>query len=80
MKRPEITGLYYITHINNVPSILQRGIYCHERIETEHLEYTRIYDEGIVANRRDIIVPDGRSLWRFSNFFFQPRNPMLYRV
>lgn len=80
MKRPEIMGLYYITHINNVPSILSRGIYCHERIESEHIEYTRIYDEGIVANRHDIHVPDGRSLWEFANFFFQPRNPMLYRV
>ena len=80
MKRPEITGLFYITHIDNVPSILRRGIYCHERIETEHIEYTRIYDAGIVANRHDIYSPDGRSLWKFANFFFQPRNPMLYRV
>ncbi len=80
MKRPEITGLYYITHIDNVPSILSRGVYCHERIETEHIEYTRIYDEDIVANRHDIHVPDGRSLWKFANFYFQPRNPMLYRV
>jgi hypothetical protein len=80
MKRAEIVGLYYITHINNVPSILKRGIYCHERIETEHIEFTRIYDEGIVANRHKIQVPDGRSLWKFANFFFKPRNPMLYRV
>jgi hypothetical protein len=80
LKRPEITGLYYITHINNIPSILRRGIYCHERIEEEGVDYTRIYDEGIVGNRRGIHVPDGRSLWKFTNVFFQPRNPMLYRV
>ena len=80
MKRPEITGLYYITHIDNVPSILRMGIFCHERIETEHVEYTRIYDKDIVANRQGIYVPDGRSLWEFANLYFQPRNPMLYRV
>jgi hypothetical protein len=80
MRKLEVNGLYYITHINNVPSILKHGIYCHERIETEHIDFTRIYDEGIVANRHDIQVSDGRSLWKFANFFFQPRNPMLYRV
>jgi O-acetyl-ADP-ribose deacetylase (regulator of RNase III) len=80
VKQPEVVGLYYITHIDNVPSILRRGIYCHERIEAEHIEYTRIYDKDIVANRHDIKVPDGRNLWTFANLYFQPRNPMLYRV
>ena len=80
MKRPQITGLYYITHIDNVSSILSRGIFCHERIEGEKIEYTRIYDDGIVANRKDIQTPDGGTLWKFTNLYFQPRNPMLYRV
>jgi O-acetyl-ADP-ribose deacetylase (regulator of RNase III) len=80
VKQPRIVGLYYITHINNVPSILKKGIYCHQRIELEQIEYTPIYDEGIVSNRHGIHVADGRSLWEFANFFFQPRNPMLYRV
>jgi O-acetyl-ADP-ribose deacetylase (regulator of RNase III) len=80
MKKTGVNGLYYITHINNVPSMLTHGIYSHEKIETEHIEFTRIYDENIVANRHDIHVPDGRNLWKFANFFFQARNPMLYRV
>ncbi|MFQ5613366.1 MAG: DarT ssDNA thymidine ADP-ribosyltransferase family protein, partial [Anaerolineae bacterium] len=25
-------------------------------------------------------TPDGKSLWNFANLYFQPRNPMLYRV
>lgn len=80
MKRQQIRGLYYITHIDNVPSILEKGILCHERIEVEHIQYTRIYDKDIVANRRNVHTPDGRSLWEFVNLYFQPRNPMLYRV
>lgn len=80
MKRPQIKGLYYITHIDNIPSILEKGILSHERIETEEIQYTHIYAEEIVTNRREIQVPDGRSLWSFANFYFQPRNPMLYRV
>lgn len=80
MKRPVITGLYYITHIENVPSILERGILSHECIEAGNVKYKRIYDEGIVANRHKINAPDGNSLWHFANLFFQPRNPMMYRV
>jgi hypothetical protein len=75
-----LAGLFYITHIDNLASILERGILCHKRIDDEHLPYTPIYDASIVANRRAISTPDGRSLWDFTNLFFQPRNAMLYRV
>ena len=79
-KKPQISGLFYITHIDNIPSILRKGIYCHDRIEREHIEFTPIYDKGIVSNRKGISTPDGRTLWNFTNLYFQPRNPMLYRV
>jgi hypothetical protein len=72
--------LYYITHINNLPSILKYGILSHQRIVSERIEYTRVYDEEIVQNRQGITTPDGRNLWSFTNLYFQPRNPMLYRV
>lgn len=80
MPRGHIEGLYYITHIDNLPSILQRGILSHDRIVRDEVPFTPVYDAGIVANRRDILTPDGRTLWSFANLYFQPRNPMLYRV
>ncbi len=80
MTLPQILGLYYITHIDNVHSILQHGILSHERVLSDNIEYTRIYADDIVANRRQIQTPDGRSLWHFANLYFQARNPMLYRV
>lgn len=73
-------NLYYITHIDNVPSILERGILSHERIKAENIQFTPIYDEQIVENRHRIQTPDGNTLWDFANLFFQPRNAMLYRV
>lgn len=79
-RRPFIRELYYITHINNIPSILREGIFSHELIEEKGIEYTRIYDKEIVSRRKDITVPDGRSLWSFANLFFRARNAMLYRV
>lgn len=81
MKRKKtIDSLYYITHINNVPSILKRGILCHGLIEKENIQPTPVYDQQIVTNRSYKLTPDGKSLWEYANFYFQPRNPMLYRV
>ena len=80
MKITKITGLFYITHIDNIPSILHKGILSHERMLNENIPYTPIYNEQIVTNRKNIVAPDGRSLWNFANLYFQPRNPMLYRV
>lgn len=60
--------------------MLKRGILSHQRILDESIQYTPIYDEEIVSNRRNRRTPDGNSLWNYTNVFFQPRNPMLYRV
>ncbi len=75
-----IKGLYYITHIDNIPSILKRGILSHKLVEEQQVGFTPIYDAQIVSNRRKRLTPDGKSLWEFANLYFQPRNPMLYRV
>lgn len=75
-----VKGFYYITHIDNLPSILRHGILSHELVEERNISYTPIYDAGIVTDRKGILTPDGKSLWSFANFYFQPRNPMLYRV
>ncbi len=80
MKPQRVTGLFYITHIDNIPSLLEKGILSHEQIVSRNIQFTPIYDEGIVSNRRDIHTPDGRTLWNFTNLYFQARNPMLYRV
>ena len=72
--------LYYITHIDNVASILKNGILSHTQIEKNKIKYTPIYDKEIVNRREGITTPDGRSLWCFANLYFNPRNPMLYRV
>lgn len=79
-KRPEIKSLYYITHIDNLPSILRYGILSHRLVQERKILYTPIYDDAIVSNRQKRVAPDGRSLWEFANVYFQPRNPMLYRV
>ncbi|MBR8829122.1 MAG: DUF4433 domain-containing protein [Gomphosphaeria aponina SAG 52.96 = DSM 107014] len=80
MPRFEIKNLYYITQINNLPSILEKGILSPDEIKNQHLEVTRIYDQEIVSNRQRKNTPEQKSLWEYANLYFQPRNPMMYRV
>ncbi|MFB0524205.1 MAG: DarT ssDNA thymidine ADP-ribosyltransferase family protein [Phycisphaerae bacterium] len=75
-----IKELYYITHIDNVPSIVKHGILCHQIIEEKNIEFTAIYNKEIVSRRAQREVPGGKSLWDFANLYFQARNPMLYKV
>lgn len=75
-----IRELYYITHVDNIPSILKKGIFCHGLIHDQGVKYTPIYNKEIVSRRKSIKVPDGRSLWNFANLYFRARNPMMYKV
>lgn len=80
MAKRSVKSLYYITHIDNVSSILRYGILSHRRIEEQGSPFTRIYNAEIVANRAMRQTPDKKSLWEYANVYFQPRNPMLYKV
>ncbi len=42
MERSRIKNLSYITHIGHWPSIFQRGILSHERVEREKSIYAHI--------------------------------------
>lgn len=79
-KKRAIQSLYYISPVENLPSILQEGILSHAEVQRRGIQFTPIYDAAIVENRRQVRTPDGRSLWNFANLYFQPRNAMLYRV
>ncbi len=80
MAKHNIKGLYYITHFDNLASILRDGILSHEQIEKRGVQPERIYNPEIVANRQMRQTPSGKSLWEYANVYFQPRNPMLYKV
>ncbi|MDE0426417.1 MAG: DarT ssDNA thymidine ADP-ribosyltransferase family protein [Candidatus Poribacteria bacterium] len=80
MRNSEIKALYYITHIDNLPSIFEKGILSHERIEKNHVQPERIYNTEIVNIRKEKRTPNQKSLWSYANLYFQPRNPMMYRV
>lgn len=80
MQKMDIRELYYITHIDNLPSILKHGVFSHERIVANKVQTTPIYDVDIVGRRSQIMAPDKKTLWSYANLYFQPRNAMMYRV
>lgn len=80
IQKTGIQNLFYITHINNIVSILEKGILSHESIENNQLKPTTIYNSQIVDNRSRRIVCENKSLWKFANLYFQPRNAMLYSI
>lgn len=80
MPKRTIKSLYYITHINNLPSILRHGILSHRQVEAKGIPFTPVYNPEIVANREQRLTSDKKSLWDYANVYFQPRNPMLYKV
>jgi len=80
MNKPNIKSLYYITHVENLPSILNRGILSHNKVEELEVLHTPIYDKSIISKRKDKSTVERGSLWEYANLYFQPRNPMMYRV
>lgn len=80
MPAQPVKSLYYISHIGNLTSILEHGILSHQQVEARGLRFEAVYNPEIVANRALRSTPEGKSLWEYANVYFQPRNPMLYKV
>lgn len=80
MSRRIVKSLFYITHINNLSSFFQHGILSHQQVTERGVPFTPVYNAEIVAHRQERRTPDNQSLWEYANLYFQPRNPMLYKV
>ena len=69
--------LFYITHIENIPSIMKNGIMCYER--AKKLKHKSIALEEVQERRDRKKIPNGRMLHEYVNLYFNPRNPMMYK-
>lgn len=70
------TGLYNIQAIDNIPSIMQRGLLSNER--AAKIEHTSIAMQEVQERRDAVNIPNGMALHQYANVYFDPRNPMLY--
>ena len=78
MNRSDIKELHYITHIDNLESILHNGILCHNK--AKKIKFKSVADEKIQERRRKVIIPGGkRKLHDYVNLYFNARNPMMFK-
>ena len=75
VKIEEVAELYYIAPMKNVPSILQRGILCHNA--AAKLIHYDISMHEIQDRRAKKKVPGGLVLHDYANLYFNARNKMM---
>lgn len=76
MKKRKINFLYYLAHVDNMPSISQNGLLSRNRVPECDLAED-IADENVVETRQKKPFFD-RSLLDFVPLYFTPKNPMLF--
>lgn len=71
------TGLYNIQAIDNIPSIMKRGLLSNERASS--ISHVSIAMNEVQARRDLVRIPNGLKLHQYANLYFDPWNPMLSR-
>ncbi len=80
---PTPTYIYHMTHLGNLPGILQAGgLLPHRRLRGGGLPYTDIAHHRVQDRRAQTGVPcgPGGDLHDYIPFYFAPRSPMLYVI
>ena len=74
--------LYHFTHISNLASIAQQGLYSDASINERRQSFTRVGHPDIRERRRRrrVPLPPGGCVADYVPFYFAPRSPMLYVV
>ena len=77
MERSNIKHLYYIVHLDNLPSILKLGIICHNKVGTKKI--ADVSNSDVQKRRAAVEVPGtNKPLHDFANLYFNPRNAMMF--
>lgn len=74
----DITELYFITDIANMPSILTHGILSHNLIAKKKIPHSSVANVDVQSRRTDKVIPGGKKLHDYANLYINARNPMLY--
>jgi len=75
------TPIYHITHVDNLPSIIESGLLC-DRAMAPGTPHHNIAHTDIKLIRATTMVPctPGGTLDQYVPFYFAPRSPMLYTI
>jgi len=68
-----------MTHIENIPHILEHGI-THHRSLNSNKSYVPIGYTNLISKREGFILSNGKALGNYIPFYFGARMPMLYVI
>ena len=69
--------LFHMTHINNLESILEKGIFSHNKAPADYFD---ISDPNVNSRRKRDERIHKKSLHDYTVLYFNSRNAMLYRI
>ena len=72
LEKYNIKSLYYISHINNLSSIIEKGFFCRNLLLSNGIETTDISNERVQSRRMQH--------HQYVNFYIADNTPMLYVV
>ena len=74
--------LFFITHVDNLESILKKGILSPNNVDKLGIQPKKIGNESIVNARKHITIPTvgGKNLVDYAHVYFNPKNAFLYSV
>lgn len=75
MDRIDITELYFIAPVNNIPSIVKHGILSHNLAKSR--AHTSVAMPEIQERRENKQIPGAGCLHDYANLYFDAHNPML---
>jgi hypothetical protein len=78
-----LTPIYHITHVTNLPAMLEQGgLWCDRESAQRGLANVGIAHAHIKERRSKRVVPvgPGGTLADYVPFYFAPRSPMLYAI
>lgn len=76
MERSQVVELHYITPIDNLPSIRQRGLLCHKAVQS--LPHRSVALSTVQSRRAAKQIPGGLALHEYVNLYLHARNPMMF--
>lgn len=79
MPNLEKTYLYRITHIDNIPHIIQHGM-THSASPAANPNYRGIGDSTLIETRKKTRLSNGKTLGDYIPFYLGYRMPMLYVI
>lgn len=76
-----VRSLWHMTHVDNVPSILDKGLFSKRQINGNGQVFQDLSDSGVQDRRsRKNETVFGRNLHEYVPLYVSPKNPMMFRL